>query len=342
MTSRTPDISVGLLRCDTHAAWFGTLMAPHDPLKFRTPVPFGPGLRDTWMAGGVHMFHYSHYADPTKLTAPYAGGFRIAKVWDDRDRATAEVFASVFTERPVVCETFEEASEGVDLVFIADCNGDGSDHVELATPALRNKIPLFMDKPFAMNLADARRITALARECETPVFSASILQYEPEMLRFRSRLPETGGADSGIVSGFTSHPAGLVHSVSAATTIFGGGIRDVRALAAPGGPIFQLDYAGAEGRPSSGVLIRCGEAKYRWTTMYASAYGRDGAIQGRILHDYYCQAGTVDIIEEIRQMVSTRAVPGKQKETMEIIAVMDAARRAEKSGSSEKVEEVAA
>jgi predicted dehydrogenase len=274
------------------------------------------------------------------LTAPYAGGFRIAKVWDDRDRKTAEVLAGIFDEPPKVCDSPEEASEGVDLVFVADCNGDGSDHVALATPALRNGIPLFLDKPFASTLADARRIMELSAETSTPVFSASILQYETQLLQFRSRLPETGGVHSGIVTGFTSHPAGLVHSVAAACTLFGGDIVRTRCLPAPGGPLFHLEYAEGRG-PAAGVLIRCGEAPYRWTTMKASAYGRDGDIHGQILHDYYCQAGTVRIIELIREMVRTRRTPADQVKTLGIIAIMDAARRAEQSGRAEDVEETA-
>src|SRR5690349_15663646 len=125
MNSTKRMIRTGVIRCDTHAAWFGALMAEHDPLKLRAPVPFRPGLKYTWMAGGVHYFHYSLYKDPTHLTCPFVGGFEITRVWDE-DHEAAEAFAGLFSRPAKVCESFEEICEDVDLVFIAECNGDGA------------------------------------------------------------------------------------------------------------------------------------------------------------------------------------------------------------------------
>jgi predicted dehydrogenase len=325
-----------MIRCDTHAAWFGVMMARHDPLKFRTPVPFRENLKYTWMAGGVHYFHYSHYSDPTRMTCPFVGGFEIVRVWDE-DREAADAFANLFTKPAKVCDSFADVSDDVDLVFIADCNGDGSDHHELAEPGLRKGVATFLDKPQADSREAAERIVQLAASCGAPIFSASILQFDQEVLWFRDRLPETGGVHSGIISGFSTHPASLVHSVSAAHTIFGGGVRRVSCLNVPGGPIVHLDYAGSPGRPKSGVIIRCGEADYRWTTMKASAYGPNGDIHGQILHDFNCQHGSSEIIRKIAQMVETRKVPHEQNDTAEIIAIMDAIRRAEISGHAIEV-----
>lgn len=35
-------ICVGLIRCDTHGAYYGALMAPNDPLRLRSPL--APGV----------------------------------------------------------------------------------------------------------------------------------------------------------------------------------------------------------------------------------------------------------------------------------------------------------
>jgi len=64
--------------------------------------------------------------------------------------------------KPEVCDTLEKVSNDVDLVFIADCNGDGSDHLKLATPSLKKGIPTFIDKPFADEVKDAIAIVRCA------------------------------------------------------------------------------------------------------------------------------------------------------------------------------------
>ena len=128
-------IRVGLIRCDTHGLWFGPLMADHDPLLFQRPRLPVRGGQYSWMRGGLHQFFYTNYHDVLKMTVPSVEGFEITRVWDEH-REAAELAATVFLGKPQVCETFAEVSDDVDLVFVADCNDDGSDHLELATPGL--------------------------------------------------------------------------------------------------------------------------------------------------------------------------------------------------------------
>ena len=85
------------------------------------------------MTGGLHTFCYTNYGDVLNLSVPSVGGFEIAKVWDEH-REAAEMASAVFFGKPEVCDTFAEVSDDGDLVFIAACNYDGGDHLELATP----------------------------------------------------------------------------------------------------------------------------------------------------------------------------------------------------------------
>ena len=66
----------------------------------------------------------------------FVGGFELAKVWA-AERDDAEVMVSVFGGE--VCDSFEQCSDDVDLAFIPDCNGDGSNHLELASPGLEKR-----------------------------------------------------------------------------------------------------------------------------------------------------------------------------------------------------------
>ena len=89
------------------------------------------------------------------MTAKKVDGFELVKLWDE-DHEVAELASRVFLNKPMVCDSFEQVSDHVDLVFIADCNGDGSDHLKLATPGLEKGVATFIDKPFAHCSADLR------------------------------------------------------------------------------------------------------------------------------------------------------------------------------------------
>ena len=57
-------IKVGIIRCDTHGAYFAPLMASHDPLKLQRPVDPDSELHHSWMGGGAHFYFYGSYSNP--------------------------------------------------------------------------------------------------------------------------------------------------------------------------------------------------------------------------------------------------------------------------------------
>jgi len=114
-------------------------MAKHDAALFDLPVPAECETRHSWMRGGNHYYFYTMYGDPRRMTAPKVKGFEIVKLWDE-DRNVAEVASKVLCGKPAVCDTVEEVSDDVDLVLIADCNGDGCDHLQLASPGLKKGV----------------------------------------------------------------------------------------------------------------------------------------------------------------------------------------------------------
>ncbi len=291
-------IRVGLIRCDTHGMWFGAQMDDHDPLLLREPMPVKKNFRYSWQTAGVHYFFYTHYCHPWRMTAPRVKGFRITKVWDE-DHASAEMFARVFHGRPKVCDSFAEVSDEVDLVFIADCNGDGSDHLKLATPGLKKGVATFIDKPFANSLRDVRAILRLAKEHRAPVLSLSILQTNPATARVRSRLEEVGEVSFGAVTCNSTHWAALIHAISVAHHVFGTGVRAVSCLKARNHTALHLDYGKRDDRPEHGVVINCGTAKFRFTEMFVTAYGPEGAIQGKAMSDFDCSEGSAIILERV-------------------------------------------
>jgi predicted dehydrogenase len=350
-------IRVGLIRCDTHGLWYGPLMAEHDPMVLQRPMlPVkhpqptdspakqlafyeNQGYYYSWQSGGVHMYFYNRYGYPLEMTVPFVGGFEIVKLWD-KYRVAAEQAARVFFGRPKVCDTFEEVSDDVDLVFVANCNNDGSDHLELARPGLEKGVPTFVDKPFANTVANCRRILELGRKHKAPVFSLSILRAEPALTRLRNRIPEVGEVNFATFQGCGTHPAGLVHTISATQHLFGPGIKTVHALRARNHTSIHLDYGDRPDRPRHGVMINCDVGKRPHTALSASVHGTKDDIHTLILGDYQYPHGTAEIIKMIKQMVCTRKSPPLMDEVLESIAVIEACRKAERSGKRTQVRSI--
>ena len=341
MAAKTKPIRVGLIRCDTHGMYYGALMSKHDPLLLREPLRDRKGTRakQSWMAGGAHFYFYTHYSDPAKITVPTVDGFEIARVWDE-DREVAEVFSGVFASRPRVCRTVAEVSDDVDLVFIADCNGDGSDHLKLATPSLRKGVPTFIDKPFACTVKDAKALIKLAHEHDALMMSLSILLQLPQASRFRDRFQELGGPEFGTIKGGGPTMAGHIHAISLATHLFGDGVESVTCMGdSPLGHV-HLDYGGKAGRPAAGVMLNCAAGGQPHCAFYASAYSAKGVVHSPPFDDWVFPEGAAQILRMIRAMMRQRKAQVSDASMLGLIAVAEAARLAQKRGKRVYVKEV--
>jgi predicted dehydrogenase len=73
----------------------------------------------------------------------------------------------------------------VDVVLLESV--DGRPHLAQATPVLKAGKRVFIDKPLAASLDDARRIVQLARETGTPFFSSSSSRFYADIPRLRDQ-----------------------------------------------------------------------------------------------------------------------------------------------------------
>lgn len=331
MAAKSKNIRVGLIRCDMHGMYYGALMARHDPLRLREPLRDRKDVRPmhTWMTGGAHFYFYTAYSDPTRITVPTVSGFEIAKVWDE-DREVAGVFADVFLSRPRVCEALDEVSEGVDLVFIADCNGDGSDHLRLATPSLRKGVSTFIDKPFAYTVKDARALLRLARQRSAPMMSISILLQLPQAAQFRGRFQELGEPEFGTIKGGGPSMAGHIHAISLAYHLFGDGVESVECVGASPLAHVHLDYGGKAHRPRAGVALNCDSGGMPHCAFYASAYSSKGVVHSPPFDDWVFPEGAAQILRMVKTMVKKRQPQVSGESMLEPIAVAEAARLSQK------------
>ena len=326
-------IKVGLIRCDTHGIYYGPLMAPHDPLKLQRPVDLDDDPPHSWMNGVTHYYFYGYCADPRVCTVETVDGFEITKLWD-HERHVAEAAAEIFVKRPQVCNSFDEVSDGVDLILIGNCNGDGSDHLELATPGLKKGVPTFVDKPMANEVKDVQAILELSRKHNAPVFSASILRHLPGSAQFRRRLEEVGKVDCGSIRAFSGHIAAQIHAVSLAQAVFGNGIKEVHAMGPGDMGVVHLSWGDRDDRPPSGVVLQNRAKSHDHCAMHVTASGPEGAILSQNnINDWHYPFGAANIIKLIKKMVLTGEVDDSLHDMVEAVEVVNAARLSMKENS---------
>jgi len=320
-------IRVGMIGGDLHALYYGAQMFEYDPVAMRT---HGRGY-------GALFYHYLHYNDPAVMTTPYVGGFELVKAWDATPEDAEAVVACFGGE---VCDEPEQCSEDVDLVFIPECNGDGSTHLELATPGLEQGVPTFVDKPLAYTLADAQAILDLGQKQNTPVMSLSMLRVVPHAGYFRDRLQEIAPVGYGSIKGGGTAMAGHIHAISLAQAIFGPGVEAVDAMGPNELSYVHLDYGGKPDRPTSGVMLNCDSGDTYHCSFYVSAFSGAGAIHSGQIGDFEFPFGSALILERMKKMVETGEPQADRDEMLENIAVAEAGRLAQKEGRRVRLDEV--
>ena len=158
------------------------------------------------------------------VTTPMTG-MVMTHVWD-LDRKASEAFANCFGGIEVADHYADMVGE-VDGVILSDF--DSCIHYpELARPYLEAGVPIFINRPFALNLEDAQGMIEVARRHDTPIMSGSSFEYVPQVEEIRAEIadlqPISGYAAAVSTSDYATHG---VHGLFFAYACVGGGIRKV-------------------------------------------------------------------------------------------------------------------
>ena len=332
-------IKLGIIRCDMHGMYYGALMADHDPYRLQKPVEDPTNLPYSWMPGGAHFYFYTFYSDPTRMTVPSLHEFEITRVWDEHPEA-AQAYAEVFTLQPKVCDSYDQVSDDVDLVLVADCNYDGADHLELAKPGLEKGVATFIDKPLSNNLENATAILNLAETHKAPLLSLSILGRLPHAKRFAARFPELGKLEYVSIRGGGPTLAGQIHAISLAQNLFGTGVESVESMGENERGFMHLNYPESPTQPRCGVSLNCDTGETYHCAFYVSAFGPQAAIHSGDMGDFEFPHGAHEIIKSIKEMMDSGKSPVRANEMLENIAVATAASEAHKTGKRVSLAEV--
>ena len=183
------DLRIGIIGTDTsHVPAFAGIMAKHPEWRIKVVAAFKGGNPDM----------------PSSINR-------------------VEQFANGLQERygVEIVDSIEKLIPKVDAIMLQSV--DGGQHLEQVTPVLKAGKTVFIDKPLATTVEDARRIVELSKQTGTPFFSASAYRYDGNIAQLRNN-PGVGKV-LRIEAPGRAEPFYGIHSVEALFGVFGPGMR---------------------------------------------------------------------------------------------------------------------
>ncbi len=214
-------------------------------------------------------------------------------------------------------DSIEDLVGQVDAVLLESV--DGRRHLAELEEVVKAKLPVYIDKPFAASLKDAKAIVKLLREHDIPAWSSSSLRFEANLETWLagSHGPVAGADTYGPAAIEPQQPGWFwygIHAVEQLYRIMGPGCRKVRCASSE-----KADVATGEWADGRIGVVRGNR----------SGQGEFGAV-------IYCEDEIVHIprnkeiplyaalIRNIMQFFRTRQAPVPLAETVEIMAFIEA------------------
>jgi hypothetical protein len=254
-----------------------------------------------------------------RIVAAYKGGS--PDLPSSRDRI--EGFTRTLQEKygVAIVGTIAELCARVDGVIITSV--DGRIHLAQAREIIAARKPMFIDKPLASTLEDAREIARLAKEASVPWFSTSSERYAVVNLR----ASDLTGADVWGPGPLEEHHQldlswYAIHEAEMLYTLLGRGCEEVTRVTSPDADVVTCRWK--DGRIGTMRALR--------------PYGNYGVITYH--KDAKDQKGTAAVpdssytplIREFVTFFTTRVPPVPNEETLELFAFLDAAQRSKDAG----------
>jgi predicted dehydrogenase len=214
---------------------------------------------------------------------------------------------------------------------------DGRRHLEEATPILRARKPLFIDKPLADNYFNALAIAQLAKEYSTPLFSSSSLRYDANFMAIK------GEADLGEVLACDAFSPALhepsnpglfwygIHAVEILYSFMGAGCWSVCCSSSG-------DYDVIVGRWHDGRI-----GTMRGTRKGAHEYGATVFGANKVAHAVYSRDVPMygQLLKQVVPFLKGAPAPVPIEETLEIMAFMQAALKSTQDAREVALTEIA-
>lgn len=200
---------------------------------------------------------------------------------------------------------------------------DGRPHLEQVKPVFAARKPVFIDKPLAATLEDAREIARLGREAGVPWFSSSSLRYSEIAMTMKH--PDATGAITWGPGPYEPHHYldlawYAIHPIEMLYTLMGPGCEEVTRVSTAEADLIV-------GRWKDGRIGTVRAQRNSWDYGAVVFRGKE-SLQSRpdMKADY------APLVREIVRFFQTRQPPVPNEETLEIFAFMDAAQKSKEAG----------
>ena len=217
----------------------------------------------------------------------------------------------------------EDLLEMVDAVMI-ECN-EGAKHLEASRPFIEAGLPVFIDKPLACSVQNAKKIIELAEDNEVPIFSSSSLRYALEIQNLKkSNIGRILGASTygpGVIVQFNP---GLffyvIHAIEMLYALMGKGCRRVRCYSSEGWDV----VVGMWEDNRVGVVrgLRAGARREYGFTAFC-----EKKIASQVVDVSWVYT---ELLKRVINMFETKKSPVDPAETLEIIAFIEKAMESSK------------
>jgi hypothetical protein len=261
------------------------------------------------------------YLPGARIVAAYKGGSRdiegsATRVDKFTDELRTQWKVEFYSDIGTLCKR-------VDAVLLTSL--DGRVHLEQVKPIFAAHKPVFIDKPLAATLADAREIARLAKEANVPWFSASSLRYGElgTSMKFSDTLGVTTWGPGPVEAHHQlEYSWYAIHPIELLFTLMGPGCEQVTAAAGKDEDVIVGHWK--DGRIGTVRTLR------PYGTYGADVFRPKGVTQSKTK----TQEGYRPLLVEIIRFFETGQPPVPNQETLEIFAFMDAAQRSKAAGGA--------
>src|SRR4051812_47871594 len=212
---------LGMIEGNGHPYSWSAIINGYDPVKMaECPFPAIPA-----------------YLGRQPLEEVGIAGARVTHIWTDRPEDAPKIAAASKIEH-VVAQP-EDVIGKVDAVVIA--TDDGNDHIRRAAPFIEAGLPVFVDKPLAINVGDLRKFVNW-QKAGRRLLSTSGLRYAPEMKQARTSQSELG--ELRWITSFTCKTWERygIHALEAIYPYVGPGFLEAQTLHQAGSDIVHLRH----------------------------------------------------------------------------------------------------
>jgi hypothetical protein len=247
-------------------------------------------------------------------------GARVTHLWTDNPAEAAHVAQAA--KIPHIVSRPEDVLGHVDAAIISV--DDGDDHVRRARPFIEAGLPVFIDKPLAMNVADLAQFGKWIEQGK-PILSSSGMRYAPELPSLERARRELGPLHWATSVTCKTWERYGIHALEAIYPLFGPGFLDVKMSSNQANQVATLRH-----RCGAQVTISVlSEALGSFGTVHL--YGAKGQ-RAYTLSDTYTafRAQLVAFVEFVRSGVS----PIPYAETREMMLALIAGLRSREQGGA--------